>query len=100
MTTRKKSMNHTSPPAWLRRVFTLPRCVQAWVFAAFLTCAGTSLGQEFGQGAVLMKETDRVLIGRILQRGDFYDIELAPNSRVSIPIDKVAHVAGSPQELY
>ncbi|MEZ6148920.1 MAG: hypothetical protein R3C09_02255 [Pirellulaceae bacterium] len=62
--------------------------------------AGTSLGQEFGRGAVLLKETDRVLIGQILQRSNFYEIELAPNSRVSIPTDKVAHVAGSLQELY
>ncbi len=93
-------MNNISRPALLRRGSTRPRWLLAWIFAAFLTSAVTGQGQEFGQGAVLLKETDRVLMGRILQRTDFYEIELAPNSRVSIPADRVAHVAGSLQELY
>ena len=102
MPTLKKSMNHISlsRPALLGRESNQPRWLLAWIFTAFLVSAGTSLGQEFGRGAVLLKETDRVLIGQILQRSNFYEIELAPNSRVSIPTDKVAHVAGSLQELY
>lgn len=93
-------MKHTRPPAWLRRRSNQPRCVQAWILVAFLACTGSGLGQEFGQGAVLLKETDRVLMGRVLQRAGFYEIELATNSRVSIPTDKVTHVAGSLLELY
>ncbi len=57
-------------------------------------------GQEFGQRAVLLKQTDRVLFGKVLQRAGFYEIELAPNSRVSIPTEKVAQVADSLEELY
>lgn len=57
-------------------------------------------GQEFGERVVLLKETGRVLTGKVLQRAGFYDIELAPNSRISIPTEKVAQVAGSLEELY
>lgn len=57
-------------------------------------------GQESGQQVVLLKDTGRVLAGKVLQRAGFYDIELAPNSRVSIPAEKVAQVAGSLEELY
>lgn len=93
-------MNPIFRPALLRGGSTQPRWLLALIFSAILTSAGPSLGQEFGQGAVLLKETDRVLTGRILQRADFCEIEIAPNSRVSIPNDRVAHVAGSLQELY
>lgn len=69
--------------------------------AAFLllSCAIAG-GQEFGQRAVLLKETDRVLFGKVVQRAGFYEIEVAPNSRVSIPTEKVAQVADSLEKLY
>lgn len=64
-----------------------------------LSCAIAG-GQEFGQRAVLLKETDRVLFGKVVQRAGFYEIETAPNSRVSIPTEKVAQVADSLEKLY
>ncbi|MEO8272270.1 MAG: hypothetical protein ABI557_21355 [Aureliella sp.] len=93
-------MNRTIPLPWLRRNSSQSRWLLAWILAAFLTAASSSQAQEFGQGVVLLKETDRVLTGRILQRANFYEIELAPDSRVSIPKDKVARVAASLLELY
>ncbi len=60
----------------------------------------TIQGQEFGNGVLLLKETDRVMAGIISERGEYYEIELAPDSRVSIPKQNVAHVAGSLEELY
>lgn len=57
-------------------------------------------GQEIGQRVVLLKETDRVLSGRVLQRAGFYEVEIGPNSRVSIPTEKVAQVADSLKDLY
>ncbi len=65
-----------------------------------LVSCGFAHGQEVGQRAVLLKQTDRVLFGKVLQRAGFYEIELAPNSRVSIPSENVAHVANSLEELY
>lgn len=64
-----------------------------------LSCAPAG-GQEYGQRVVLLKETDRVLFGKVVQRAGFYEIEIAPNSRISIPTEKVAQVANSLEKLY
>jgi hypothetical protein len=57
-------------------------------------------GQEFGSGVLLLKETERVLSGRITLKGEFYEVEIAPNSRISIPLKNVSHLGGSIEELY
>lgn len=51
-------------------------------------------------GAALIRETDAVIQGRITRRGEFYDIEIASQSRISIPVARVAHVAASVEDLY
>ncbi len=102
MITRQKTMNRNSRPDRQPCGVAQPRWLLPCIVALLLSGASirVGLGQEFGHGAALLKETDRVLIGRILRRGDFYEIELGPDSRVSIPTEKVAHVAGSLLELY
>ena len=67
---------------------------------AWLAVASPCLGQESRPGALLLKQTDRVIRGQIVARGEFYEVELAPNSRISIPKQNVAHVADSLEELY
>ncbi len=66
---------------------------------AFLA-ANPLLAQEPQPGALMLKETERIISGKIIQRGDFYDVELAANSRISIATSQVARLAGSREELY
>ncbi len=75
------------------------------VCTALLGCVAivqlpTALGQDLVSGALLLKETDRVMTGRISQRAEFYEVEIGPDARVSIPKQHVAQVAGSLEELY
>jgi hypothetical protein len=91
--------------------------VQSWLMLGLCPCAAgvrfvtlvacgwwgltaTLSGQEFGSGVLLLKETERVLSGKITLKGEFYEVEIAPNSRVSIPLKNVAHLGGSMEELY
>ncbi len=60
----------------------------------------TTSGQESTYNALLLKDTDRVIVGRIAQRGDFYEVELAVDSKISIPTGKVAALGKSVEELY
>lgn len=55
-------------------------------------------GQVIGE-AVLLKN-DRTLEGKVEQRGDFYSIQVAEQSRVSIPKSQVEHVGASKLALY
>ncbi len=80
-------------------------CGEKWslwalVVAGLLMHQAPLCGQEYGTGALLLKETDRVISGKISQRGEFYEVEIAPESRVSIPKQNVAHVATSLEGLY
>lgn len=91
-----------------------PRSFLATVFRTAVACVTVTLlggyvdrfqptavfGQESGIRALLLKETDRVMTGRIAERGEFYEVEIGPDSRVSIPKHNVAHIAGSLEELY
>ncbi len=49
---------------------------------------------------LLLKDTERVISGNVQQRGEFYEVEIASNSKISIPKSKVAHIGGSLEELY
>lgn len=106
MITHSQSTYQPIPPTCPPRVAAWPFRLGVGRLIAFQLCIfvggswGLGWGQEVRQGAVLLKETDRVLVGRILQRADFYEIQLGPNSRISLPTDKVAQVAGSLEELY
>lgn len=85
--------------------FGLQRLCMGWWLAGLLLLGGWvhgswAHGQEFGSGALLLKETERVITGKITQRGEFYEVELAPDSRISIPKQNVAHLASSVEELY
>ncbi|MCA9131555.1 MAG: hypothetical protein KDA45_00300, partial [Planctomycetales bacterium] len=71
-----------------------------------VACCPTSLrGQENGLaesgfGALLLKETDAVISGRITRRGTHYEVEIASQSRVSIPLQNVAYAGTSLEDLY
>ena len=52
------------------------------------------------QQAVLLKKTDRILFGTVRQNGNFYVVEIADQSRVSIPIDQVEFVGANAEEVY
>ncbi len=65
----------------------------------FVLCSISS-GQESTPGALLLKETDRVISGKIVQRGEFYEVEIATDSKVFIPLNKVAHFGKSLEDLY
>lgn len=98
MTTYAAKPKRSRSPACARAA---RRCVGSLGPAVLLLLSYAIVsGQEVGQRAVLLKETDRVLFGKVLQRAGFYEIEIAPNSRVSIPTGKVAQVADSLEELY
>lgn len=84
--------------------------------AIFLSVAGTLCAQtpaepESGslivntlltnsQQAVLLKKTDRVLVGTVRLNGNFYEIEIADHSRVSIPRDQVEFIGANEEEIY
>lgn len=51
------------------------------------------------QQAVLLK-TDRVLIGSVRVNGNYYEVEIADQSRVSIPRDQVEFVGADTEEIY
>ncbi len=50
--------------------------------------------------AVLLKKTDRILIGTVRLNGNYYEIEIADQSRVSIPRDQVDFVGATATEVY
>lgn len=50
--------------------------------------------------AVLLKKTDRVLVGSVRLNGNFYEIEIADQSRVSIPRDQVEFIGADVEEIY
>jgi hypothetical protein len=52
------------------------------------------------QQAVLLKKTDRVMVGAVRLNGHFYEIEIADESRVSIPRDQVEFVGANAEEVY
>jgi hypothetical protein len=52
------------------------------------------------QQAVLLKKTDRVLVGTVRLNGNFYEIEIADHSRVSIPRDQVEFIGANEEEIY
>jgi len=50
--------------------------------------------------AVLLKKTDRILVGTVRNNGNYYEIEIADQSRVSIPRDQVDFVGANATEVY
>ena len=50
--------------------------------------------------AVLLKKTDRILVGTVRLNGNFYEIDIADQSRVSIPRDHVEFVGANEFEVY
>ncbi len=50
--------------------------------------------------AVLLKKTDRILVGMVRLNGNFLEIEIANQSRVSIPRDQVEFVGADAAEVY
>lgn len=67
------------------------------IFVVLLSVS--SLSAQVTGGALLLKN-DRVLAGRVELRGEFYAVTIADQSRVSIPVDQVAHVGRDREELY
>lgn len=67
---------------------------------SLLALCGPSVGQEPTYGTLLLKESDRVISGKIAHRGEFYEVEIATDSRVFIPANKVAQVGKSLEDLY
>lgn len=87
---------------WLIGVLGLRFQTAAAVAALALGCLADSAGlaQDGRFGAILLKETNRVILGNIRQKGDFCEVEIAKDSKVSIPLAKIAHVGESVEELY
>ncbi len=52
------------------------------------------------QQAVLLRKTDRILIGSVHLNGNYYEIEIADQSRVSIPREQVEFVGANAEEVY
>ncbi len=52
------------------------------------------------QQAVLLKKSDRVMFGFVRLNGNFYEIEIADHSRVSIPRDQVEFVGADIEAIY
>jgi hypothetical protein len=52
------------------------------------------------QQAVLLKKTDRVLVGAVRLNGNYCEIEIADQSRVSIPRDQVEFIGANSEEIY
>src|SRR4051812_35926608 len=50
--------------------------------------------------AVLLKKTDRVLIGKVRPNGNFVEVEIADQSRVSIPRDQIEFIGPNVLEIY
>jgi hypothetical protein len=50
--------------------------------------------------AVLLKKTDRILIGTVRQNGNYIEIEIADQSRVSIPRDQIDYVGVDTEDVY
>ena len=50
--------------------------------------------------AVLLKKTDRILFGTVRLNGNYYEVEIADQSRVSIPRDQVDFVGASAEDVY
>ncbi len=84
----------------LRRFARIMRYLCLLAGIGMISAAGRLAAQEPQPGALMLKETERIIAGKIIQRGDFYEVELAPNSRVSIAVSKVSRLAVSREELY
>lgn len=52
------------------------------------------------QQSVLLKTTDRVLTGTVRENGNYYEIEIADQSRVSIPRNQVDFIGANTEEIY
>ncbi len=50
--------------------------------------------------AVLLKKTERILVGSVRLNGNYYEIEIADQSRVSIPREQVEFVGANSEEVY
>ena len=50
--------------------------------------------------AVLLKKTDRILVGTVRTNGNYLEIEIADQSRVSIPRDQIEFVGSNAVEVY
>ena len=50
--------------------------------------------------AVLLKKTDRILVGSVRLNGSYYEIDIADQSRVSIPRDQVEFIGANEAEVY
>lgn len=92
-----RSRAATPVTASLRRQWRLVTCLY---LVSCLSLSTRLTAQEFGNGVLLLKETDRVLAGKLTVQGEFYEVEIAPESRVSIPVKNVSLVAASMEELY
>lgn len=76
------------------------------LFSAFLCSLGCLLGavgtlpaQDTQVGALLLKN-GRLLTGQVYEDGGFYRVQVAQDSRVSIPRDQVQHVAADAVAIY
>ncbi len=81
-------------------------------FACLLACSG--VGVTFGQSAesatslvagvtqrcVLLKKTDRIMTGNVRAVGKYLEIEIADQSRVSIPQDQIAYIGENLEAVY
>ena len=52
------------------------------------------------QQAVLLKKTDRILFGTVRMNGNYCEVEIADQSRVSIPREQVDFIGASAEEVY
>lgn len=63
-----------------------------------LFCGGIANAQELG--SILLLKNERVLEGTIYRLGDFYQVRMGSESKVSIPSDQVAFVGKTKLEAY
>ncbi len=68
------------------------------VLSMFCCMPSKALGQSIG-GAILLKN-DRMMEGQVLPSGEFYTVQVAEQSRVSVPKNQVLHVGQNKQEIY
>lgn len=52
------------------------------------------------QQAVLLKKTDRIMFGTVRLNGNYYEVEIADQSRVSIPREQVDFIGAGAEEVY
>jgi hypothetical protein len=85
-----------SPRNLLARAFRASGVLALWLVCGWYC----SPAQPAESGAVLIKDSDRVILGKIERRGEFYEIEIASQSRVKLPVSQIAFIGRSLEEIY